>query len=291
MLNSFIPSVNYHVWEPCNMRCKFCFATFQDVKHSILPKGHLPKEQAIELVKLLAAFGFQKITFAGGEPTLCPWLSELIAIAKDAGMTTMIITNGSHLTDEFLDTNRNKLDWIGISIDSLNPDTNLQIGRAITGKTPLSLECYKSLINRIKEFDYGLKINTVVNSKNYLENMIDFIRFAQPKRWKIMQVLPIIGQNDVSIEDYIITEKEFQIFLDKHSVLSDITQLVPESNTLMKGSYAMIDPAGRFFDNAAGTHKYSTPILDIGIEMAIQEVTYDLSKFISRGGLYDWETK
>lgn len=27
-----IPSVNYHIWEPCNMRCRFCFATFQDVK-------------------------------------------------------------------------------------------------------------------------------------------------------------------------------------------------------------------------------------------------------------------
>lgn len=79
-----IPSVNYHLWEPCNMRCKFCFATFQDVKHSILPKGHLPKEQAIEVILQLAEIGFEKITFAGGEPTLCPWLPELIATAKEA---------------------------------------------------------------------------------------------------------------------------------------------------------------------------------------------------------------
>ena len=39
------------------MRCKFCFATFQDVKHSILPKGHLPKQDAIEVVSQLAEIG------------------------------------------------------------------------------------------------------------------------------------------------------------------------------------------------------------------------------------------
>ncbi|QQR95242.1 MAG: radical SAM protein [Bacteroidota bacterium] len=98
----FIPAVNFHLWEPCNMRCKFCFATFQDVKRSILPKGHLPKEQAVQVVQQLADFGFQKITFAGGEPTLCKWLPDLIATAKGSGMTTMIVSNGSRLTDEFL---------------------------------------------------------------------------------------------------------------------------------------------------------------------------------------------
>ncbi|HPF92214.1 MAG TPA: radical SAM protein, partial [Flavobacteriales bacterium] len=93
-----IPSVNFHLWQPCNMRCRFCYATFQDVKRSILPKGHLPRGQAIEVVRHLAAHGFQKITFAGGEPTLCPWLPDLIGTAKEAGMTTMIVTNGSRLS-------------------------------------------------------------------------------------------------------------------------------------------------------------------------------------------------
>ena len=77
-INSFIPSVNFHLWEPCNMKCKYCFATFKDVKQSILPKGHLPKAEAIEIVKELAEYGFKKITFAGGEPTLCKWLPDLI---------------------------------------------------------------------------------------------------------------------------------------------------------------------------------------------------------------------
>ena len=270
------------------MRCKFCFATFQDVKHSILPKGHFPKEQALEVVLQLADIGFEKITFAGGEPTLCSWLPDLIATAKDAGLTTMIVSNGSKLSDDFLAANKSKLDWIAVSIDSLNTDTNISTGRAISGRTSLQLEYYTSLVDRIKLHGYGLKINSVISSKNYNENMSEFIRYAKPKRWKLFQVLPIVGQNDANIDDFKISNEQFQTFIDTHSDLQDITAIIPESNTQMKGSYAMVDPAGRFYDNATGTHNYSRPILEIGSRLAIQQVNYDFSKFISRGGIYNW---
>ena len=286
-----IPSVNFHLWEPCNMRCKFCFATFQDVKKSILPKGHLPKEQAIQVVQQLADFGFEKITFAGGEPTLCKWLPDLIATAKAAGMTTMIVSNGSRLTDSFLEANRNILDWIAVSIDSLNLQTNLQIGRAISGSTPLQQDDYRVLVDKVKDYGYGLKINTVVNRHNYQEDMVAFIRLAQPKRWKVLQVLPILGQNDFKIDDFKISEQQFQTFLDRHSNLTEITTIVPETNGQVKGSYAMVDPAGRFFDNATGEHNYSSPILEIGVEKAIEQVNFDLKKFTARGGIYNWIEK
>lgn len=285
----FIPAINFHLWEPCNMRCKFCFATFQDVKQSILPKGHLPKEQAIQVVQQLADFGFQKITFAGGEPTLCKWLPDLIATAKDAGMSTMIVSNGSRLTDEFLEVNKNKLDWIAISIDSLSTATNLTTGRAIAGKRPLQLDYYKSVADRVKRLGYGLKINTVVNRNNFNENMSEFIRYAKPKRWKVLQVLPIVGQNDSKIDDFKISESELKFFIDNHRDLQSFTNIVPETNSQIKGSYAMVDPAGRFFDNATGKHNYSRQILEVGVMTAIQEVNYDLPKFISRGGQYDWK--
>ena len=70
-----IPSVNFHLWKPCNMKCRFCFATFQDIGQEALPKGHLPREDSLAVVEALATAGFNKINFAGGEPTLCPWLS------------------------------------------------------------------------------------------------------------------------------------------------------------------------------------------------------------------------
>lgn len=283
-----IPAVNFHLWEPCNMRCKFCFATFQDVKNSILPKGHLTKEQSIEVVLHLAEIGFEKITFAGGEPTLCPWLPDLIATAKQAGLTTMIVTNGSRLNDNFLQGNQQNLDWIAVSIDSLNDETNVSTGRAITGKTALQLNYYLALLDRVKQHGYGLKINTVVSSKNWNENMSDIIRYAKPKRWKLLQVLPIKGQNDLNIDNFKVSDEQFQIFIDNHNGLEEFTNIVPENNIQMTGSYAMVDPAGRFYNNTTGGHIYSKPILDIGARLAIQQMSYDFSKFVSRGGIYNW---
>ncbi len=273
------------------MRCNFCFATFQDVKQSILPAGHLSKNHAIQVVQKLASFGFQKITFAGGEPTLCPWLPELIKTAKQSTMTTMIVTNGSKLNDEFLQINKSHLDWITLSIDSLNPNTNLTIGRAISGKNPLTVEYYSSLVEKVKQYGYGLKINTVVNSRNCFEDMNEFIRFAKPKRWKVLQALPISGQNDNNIADLEISENDFYSFVNNHEGLAEITNLVPETIAQLKGSYAMVDPAGRFFDNVAGRYNYSKSILEVGIAAALGSVRYDLQKFAARGGIYDWEIK
>jgi radical S-adenosyl methionine domain-containing protein 2 len=284
-----IPSVNFHLWEPCNMRCQFCFATFKEVKQTVLPKGHLPKYQALDIIRHLAEMGFEKVTFAGGEPTLCPWLLELIALAKDLGLTTMLVTNGTKLTKEFLKANQNKLDWITISIDSLNVSTNLKAGRAITGKQALGFEEYTAIVDNIKGYGYGFKMNTVISRLNFEENMVDFISYAKPSRWKILQVLPIKGENDAHIGKLKITEEEFQYFIDKHSMLKDITKLIPEANNQMKGSYVMVDPAGRFFDNTDGKIKYSQPILKVGGNNAFKEMPYDTEKFLERGGIYDWQ--
>lgn len=289
MNKNFIPSLNFHLWEPCNMRCRFCFARFQDVKNSILPAGHLPRVQAVEIVKLVAEAGFQKITFAGGEPLLCPWLPELIRVAKQSGLTTMIVTNGSLLTDKFLLANRNFLDWIAISIDSLIPETNHALGRARGGAKPLFLNDYTNIVSKVRELDYGLKINTVVTSLNHLENMSEFINYAQPERWKIMQVLPILGQNDRYISKLEISDSQFQYFVNRNSNLNPLIRIVPEFNTQMTGSYVMIDPAGRLFDNSNGKHNYSDPILQFGFIEALKQVNYDFDKFNLRGGVYHWE--
>lgn len=257
----------------------------------ILPKGHLPREQALLVVREAAEAGFRKITFAGGEPTLCPWLSELIVLAKSLGMTTMLVTNGTRLTREFLEANRLYLDWIALSIDSLNDTTNLQSGRAISGRKVLLESDYRTLISDIKSLGYGLKINTVVHRHNYKEDFSAFIKWASPHRWKVLQVLPIEGQNDLAIERFEIQNEEFDSFKAQHRGLEAVTQVVFEDVDAIRGSYVMVDPAGRFFDNLDGKHFYSDPILEVGINKAYNQMRYDDLKFEGRGGIYEWERK
>lgn len=288
LFEGIIPSVNYHLWEPCNMRCKFCFAPFYDAK-KLLPKGHLPKEKSLELIQRIADFGFQKITFAGGEPTLCPWISELIAFAKEKGLTTMLVTNGTRLTEEFLNSNKNHLDWIILSIDSADDETNINSGRAVTGKTPVSLQSYKIFIDAIKKHGYRLKINTVVHRLNYKELLLELINYAQPERWKVFQVLPIKGENDLHINDFIINDFEFNHFISNHRQLKEEGILISEDNSEMKNSYVMIDPAGRFYTNKKGMQEYSSPILETGIKAAYDQMEYSFMNFKKRGGLYAWK--
>jgi radical S-adenosyl methionine domain-containing protein 2 len=285
MKKQSIPAVNYHLWEPCNMRCKFCFATFQEVKKTILPKGHLPKEDSLKLVNLLSEH-FDKITFVGGEPTLCRWLPDLIIRAKQLGMNTGIVSNGTRLNEKYLTELRPYLDWVGLSIDSLNEDTNVKMGRAIAGTKPLNETYYLNLVNLITSLDFKLKINTVVNKYNYTENLSEFIEVSGTNRWKVFQVLPIKGENDKHIDELKITKEEFNFFLSNQEKTKHV--LVPENNEEMRGSYAMVDPAGRFFENSTGSINNSDPILKIGVEKAYEMAHPDRDKFIKRGGVYNW---
>lgn len=290
--SSYPPSVNFHLWEPCNMRCRFCFATFQDVKQTVLPRGHLPRDQALDVVEKLAAAGFNKITFAGGEPTLCPWLGELIERAKQRGLTTMLVTNGSRLlTPGWLDTHGSHLDWVVLSIDSADPRTHERLGRSIAGQVgrALPVEHYLTIASELHRRSVRLKVNTVVTAENAAEDMGDLLLSLRPERWKVLQVLPIGGQNDGKVEALLIDELTFRRYCARHQRVADAgIRLVPEDNEDMTGTYAMVDPAGRFFDNTAGQHHYSRPILSVGVADAWQDIRFDSQRFEDRGGVYDW---
>ena len=284
-----IPAVNFHLWEPCNMRCRFCFAPFQDVKQGILPKGHLPKDDAISVVDRLAESGFKKINFAGGEPTLCPWLSNLIRRAKEHGMTTSIVTNGSRITDSWLDSVSGILNWIALSIDTVDQEKLKYLGRAIQSRVPITKRRYLEIVNKIKRCGMRLKINTVVTSMTWQDDFTHFIRLAKPERWKLLQVLPVKGQNDAHIDELAITTEQFEQYVKSNRVVeNEGIDVVPESNKMMTGSYVMVDPAGRFFDNTQGAHTYSSPILDVGVEKALKGISVDAGRFLQRKGQYDW---
>lgn len=56
----------------------------------------------------------------------------------------------------------------------------------------------------------------------------------------------------------------------------------------MRGSYAMVDPAGRFYDNIDGPHHYSRPLLEVGVDAAWADVGFFMARFEERGGRYSF---
>lgn len=284
MKKSDYHSVNYHLLEACNMRCKFCFATFNDIARS-----KQQTDMALVIVKRLAEAGFRKITFAGGEPTLRSDLPVLLKTAKDHAMTTMVVTNGSKLLNPaYFEELTENLDWLILSIDSFNVETNLTSGRHLSKGDAIDAQQYLNICHQAKKFGLRLKINTVVSKYNYNEDMSAFIGLAGPERWKIFQALPVNGQNSHNNGLFEISQEQFNAFLNRHleAGLADI--IVPEDNDAMTGSYVMVAPNGCFFDNSKGHHTYSQPILEVGVTEALRQVNFDLDKFLNRGGLYPW---
>lgn len=273
-------SVNYHFTRECNYSCGFCF-------HTATTSHVEPLERAKEGMALLQQAGMKKLNFAGGEPFMKPdFLGELAKYCKDILHleSVSVVTNGSKVTDHWLTKYGQHLDIMAVSCDSFNERTNTLIGRGkgahLKSVAKLSQLCIKHGIK--------FKINTVVNRYNIDEDMHAPIREIAPFRWKCFQVLIVAGENDsaatkTNAHRFTITPDEFNAFCDAHA---DLDCLVPESNDVMKSSYLLLDEYMRFLNKGVG--KPTKTILDIGVEAALKNVTWDEEGFEKRGGVYDW---
>lgn len=277
-VKSIPESVNFHFIKACNMKCTYCFASFKDLIDTNVLKSYQQKE----IVKKLAKC-FIKITFVGGEPFLSKNLINLAQIAKVHDMITCVVTNGFFLEPSKI--SKLPFDWITISIDSAIPEIHWQLGRTHKG-VPMPIERYLQISDAVHNAGKHFKINTVVNSLNVNEDMSEFILKLGPSRWKLFQVLPIMGENDEHFASLRISAEQFNSFVERHKTALDGSgiSIIPENNSLMTGSYAMVDPEGRFFDNVNGFQKYSSSILEVGVEKAWKDIVFDRKKFEARGG-------
>jgi len=278
-----------HFIKSCNFRCTYCYATFGDLM-GVRPV--LPDVDLFRLTRLLAR-RFQKVAFAGGEPTLYRRLPELLSAARQEGALTNVVTNGSRIDSAWLERNGGDLDLLTLSIDSDDPGTQSTMGRATPSGATLPIERHRTLAEAAQAIGIGVKVNTVVTTLNAGEDMSGLIRDLAPQRWKILQAAPVEGQNDRWIQDVTPALGEFEAYVERHvTALSGVpVRIVAEPIGVIRGSYVMVDPEGRFFDSVTGAHRYSRPILEVGLEAAAAEVTFDPAKFLARGGDADFATR
>ncbi len=246
--------------------------------------------------QMLADAGADKITFVGGEPTLCPYLEDLLLASKKAGLTTCIVSNATGLTEDFLDRCGHLIDWIGLSIDASSDELHVKIGRGLRSDLARASSHHlieaKAAWERCTSRGIRMKLNTVVCRSNLHDDMSDLVLELRPERWKIFEVLPVKGQNDGDVEPLLLEEGEFQTWVQRHEhVVDEGIQFVPESNDLMRGSYAMMDALGRFYSNVDGGHSYGPSILDVGVLEAWGQNRFLEDRFHDRGGVYEWGTK
>ncbi len=278
--------VNWHITEACNYHCNYCFAKWDKQKNELMNDENSVSKLMDEIQKLpailngkyLTEFESIRLNLVGGETFLnIRKVTRIIHQAKQRKFSLSAITNGSRLNNELVTLIANDFNSIGFSVDSLDSSTNIKIGR--TEKSGV-MDTDKVLrdISVIKELNpsIDIKINTVVSSLNQSEDLSAFIDQAAPNKWKVFKVLPVITrENEVSQDDFI-------EFLERHSKFENI--ISSEDNDEMTDSYLMIDPIGRFFQNSilGSGYSYSTPIVNTGIEEALNEINFDPEKFHGR---------
>jgi len=284
-------SVNYHFTRQCNYGCGFCFHTAKTSHRETI-------ENAKRGLRLLHAHGTRKINFSGGEPFLEPrFLGELCRFCKvELDMESVsIVSNGSKITDLWMSQFGQFVDILAVSCDSFREETNRRIGRGTERGTVPHASRMSSIAAMCRTHGIIFKVNSVINAHNWTEDMNAEILALAPKRWKVLQVLMVDGENinagtrakDASA--MCISDAQFRAFVERHAPCHAI--LVPEDNQHMRTSYLILDEYMRFLDCSSGGKIPSRSILDVGVEEALKASGFNEQMFFARGGLYNWSRR
>lgn len=281
-------TINLHFLSACEMRCKHCFAPFSDC-------DKIPLAETKRLIRAIAecplshpSAPLRRLNLVGGEPTLHPRFWDLVRYAREVRLRVSIVTNGFSFVSRGVPRDVALLDLVGVSIDSLVSATNHFIGRSVRTNT-ISEDQWFSVFRELAALNVDLKINTTVTKSNLNETMSEFICKASPIRWKVFQAFVVVGQNCGNADMWKVSHAEYETFIERHK--KDGVSVCAEPESLMRGSYAMISPDGRFFDNHSGSHRYSDPILKIGIRDAWKQIHYDDDLFAERTQNYREEAQ
>ena len=278
--------VNWHITEACNYSCDYCFAKWGKQKGELINSAS-SVSQLIESISYLPAilnemhstqFEQIRLNLVGGETFLnYRKVKEVVKQAKKRGLKLSAITNGSRINEDFISLIVNNFSSIGFSVDSVIDSTNLSIGRVEKDRVMSAEEIVNTVANiRAINPKIDIKLNTVVSDLNKSEDLSDFIAQVMPNKWKIFKVLPVVTNQ------HLIDDEQFKHFLQRHHSFRHL--MYAEDNVEMVDSYIMIDPIGRFFQNSDFNkgYYYSRSILQVGIERAFNEISFNANKFYTR---------
>lgn len=261
--------INLHFIDKCNYKCKHCFVKKE--------QNELSMNEIKMIVDNIAKYFLKynvkgRINLAGGEPLMSKNISEIINYIYSKNIEVSLITNGHYLTREFILENKDKISCIGISIDSLDYNTNCKIGRC-ENKVSVNIHNLYEICKLIKSFNVKLKINTCLYKYNVYEDFADFLNIVKPDRYKVLEMS---CPKESKLEELRATPEDIQSFLDKHN--SYISAF--ESANEMKDSYVIIDSKGNISTN--NLHVSNLSAIDNDIDLLIKEIGVSYINYIKR---------
>ena len=118
-----IEYVRISVTDRCNLRCRYCMPE-QGVR-KMCHEDILRFDEILRIVRALAALGVRKVRLTGGEPLVRKGILDLIReIRRVQGIEVIsLTTNGVLLPEMAEDLRAAGLDFVNVSLDSLDEET------------------------------------------------------------------------------------------------------------------------------------------------------------------------
>jgi len=192
----------WEVTAACNLRCIHCH-----VASNAPAEGELSTEDAKRVIDGLAAVDeFRMLVYTGGEPLVRSDIFELFRYSKQAGLTNVIATNGTLITEEVAFRMKDAgVVGAAVSIDSSEKNIHNLIRRK-DNAFDLALRGIEAL----KKAGILLQINTTAMESNFkdIDNLVELANRVGAGIMLMYQLVPVGRGNAIGSDALNIGENE-----------------------------------------------------------------------------------
>jgi cyclic pyranopterin phosphate synthase len=192
--------------DHCNLRCVYCMP--EDM--TFRPTAEMMQDgEVIQLVRLFAGLGFDKIRLTGGEPTVRARVVDLVRqIAATPGIRTLTMTtNGVLLSKLARPLAEAGLKRVNVSLDTLDPARF----RRVTRWGSLD-QVWQGILAAEEAGLTPVKLNAVVVRGYNESDVVDMARLTLDHPWQVryIEMMPFAGATELQQTQVVRAEEMLQ---------------------------------------------------------------------------------
>lgn len=197
----------------CNANCEYCY-----LKNYKQPKPTIKKNQYFEIAKKIVSSTFKvdAIWLTGGEPSILPFLPELISYFKENNIEVVLNTN-SIIKDEFLlEILKANPTGINVSLDSTLENELLKSSKRTFGA--------KNVMERLKfikehKLDSTILGTAVVLTKDAIYDLYDYAIDVKKIGVEYISLNPMYGEDKPTAKDVEVLENNINKIKENIDIL------------------------------------------------------------------------
>lgn len=168
-----------HLTHQCNLSCQYCYVPRTNER--MTPSTAKRSVEAVYRSAVVHNCERVRLKYAGGEPTLnldalraAQAQAERLSVQTGIGLETVVLTNGTLLTDDLLDYLLAHSVQVMVSLDGVGPYQNGQ--RPLNGRRGNSFGLIAHALDRLMERGISPHVSVTITGQS-LEGLLDLVEF------------------------------------------------------------------------------------------------------------------